>query len=294
MEALSMKKTVLNLLAILFVACVSLTGCVSTIGTVGTKDEQGCIIPPASILSSVGIDATLSGNFLNKIIPNINVKIDPKVIETGSKALHNMAVSDYVSCCLIHQYNIPSDQILSLKEFYLFYATAPSTEQYMKYIADRPLVKQMFEKVNNDKSFSGTMNGKRIYVDAIRNASMARDGWTKGSKVTLPAGNWEVRPVSGGWSAWAKDSYVPPNVAGPWSWSLLVTRDNGITQSMGGTQWNYKTVNEASAAAVSIEPVNFSLDKPTDVYFWVWDSGGVSDNRGVLIIDVINKGTFII
>ncbi len=269
-------------------ACSSIGGCVSAPAPRATYDNYGCLMPQPNTLSSIGIEASISGGILSKIIPNISVKVDPKVIETGSKASKDLEMSRYVTCTLMNQYNIPPDRALPVFELLTFFTTSPTSEQFMKYVNDRPSLKQIVTVVNDDKPFSGQLNGRRIYVDAVRNGSSSRDGWAKGQKITLQAGNWEVKPVGGGWSAWRRDNSAPPNVKGAWTWSMYVTMDNN-TNEVGSFSWLYKNSDEANAAASSIESLKFSLDKPADVFFWIFDVDGTEDNRGVLVVDVIRK-----
>lgn len=283
-----MKGKFLYALVMLSVVGASLTGCASvSVPTAKlTKDDYGCLVPPPSILASVGFETSVSGNVLGHILPNISVKVDPKVIETGSKALRYAEMTEYLTCRLVNQYNISSDFILPLQQFYLFYGTNPTSEQYLKYVNDNPLVKQVVTAVNENKPLSGPVNGKRIYVDAVKNGSSNRDGWRNGSKLTLEPGNWAVMPVGGGWSAWSGN--VPPDVKGGWTWFMYVTMDQD-TRTLGKYDWAYKNKKEASVAAKNIGSLDFSLEKPTDVYFWIWEDGNIRDNQGVLVVDVLRK-----
>lgn len=280
-----MRNLILKQLSILAVAFVGLNGCVSVPELRVANDNYGCQLPHPQTLSSIGIEANISGGILKNLVPNLSIKVDPKVIDMGSKASKDLDMTRYVTCNLINQFNIPRNQTVSLLELFMFNATGPTSEQFIKYVNDRPVLKQIITAVNEDKPLSGLMNGKRLYVDAVRHGSPnSRDGWSKGNKVTLPAGSWEVKAVGGGWSAWSSDN-APPDVKGAWGWFMFVTMDND-TKRFGENSWLYKNKKEANSAAVDVEPLNFSLDKPTDIYFWIWDKN-VEDNRGTMIIDII-------
>ena len=133
---------------------------------------------------------------------------------------------------------------------------------------------------------------KKIVVDAKKYTSNDPDnGWKKGYKLHLQAGNWEVKPVSGAWSAWGSDSWRSPDVKGAWTWNVQIkVPSSEQSQCLGecGNWWRFKSEKEADLFAKSqeLQPYSFSLESAGDVYFWIFDAGNETDNRGKITIEI--------
>ena len=132
---------------------------------------------------------------------------------------------------------------------------------------------------------------KNITVDAIVNASSDRkNGWKAGIQVKLPKGIWEIKPVSGGWSAWSFNSDSPNGKA--WTWNVSIKRPF-IEQSFSfGPKdwWQFKSAEEAfNYVQMNLDRYTFNMPQPDTVFFWIRDGGGASNNRGYVTIEISRK-----
>lgn len=132
---------------------------------------------------------------------------------------------------------------------------------------------------------------RTITVDARKNASDdSRKGWKKGKEVELPAGIWQIKAVGGGWSCWASDSKLTPDVKGAWTWNVYIkTPSNELSSPYGIVDdwWRFNSPQEALRNVQEHKiPFSITLNKLSKIYFWIYDNGGTSDNRGNVIIEI--------
>lgn len=135
---------------------------------------------------------------------------------------------------------------------------------------------------------------KSITVSSLANGSNDRNnGWEKGVKVSLQPGVWQIKAKGGGWSCWGNDKYAPPDVKGPWTWNLYIKRTDEERMSCYGEcsdWWRFESQEEASTyAQQSIESLTITVKEPVDLYFWIFDAGKISDNRGNVILEISYK-----
>lgn len=131
----------------------------------------------------------------------------------------------------------------------------------------------------------------KIVVSAKDNASRdPRNGHERGVKLYLAPGVWRITPIAGGWSAWRSDSEVSPDKGGPWTWNLYIKRcDEQRSLCYGNCSdwWIFGTLSEASEYATKkLEPIKLTLNSPCVITFWIYDSGGINDNRGSVSLAV--------
>jgi hypothetical protein len=124
-------------------------------------------------------------------------------------------------------------------------------------------------------------------VSAKKNVSADfENGWRKGVQVDLPAGNWNILPKGGGWSAWPTDDAAKSGgQKRPWTWLVNITA-NGNTECYGACDdyWKFANQKDAESFALQLEKYSLFLEAPTPVYFWIPDSN--EDNRKGVILEI--------
>lgn len=131
---------------------------------------------------------------------------------------------------------------------------------------------------------------RKITVDAVANASSdTQNGWKNGVEVELSKGIWQIKPIGGGWSCWRSNSIKPPSVKGAYTWNVFIKRPFIDSSFFYGPNdwWQFNTPREAlNYAQKNFEPYTFSLSSPGSVYFWIYDTEPISDNRGYVTLEI--------
>jgi hypothetical protein len=126
------KKHIFRLICV-FDLLLSFASCSPKQITRDNPDKYGCIPPPASTFSSVGIDMSIAQSTVGKVVTgDIKIKSQPEVISLLSKSVSDQELRSYLRCLAINQNHYTPEQAAYLESMSLFSVTNPTPDQFQK------------------------------------------------------------------------------------------------------------------------------------------------------------------
>jgi hypothetical protein len=126
-------------LTVALLAVVACAACIRPVNPSITPDANGCPTPEPTTFIQSGVDIKVAQASYHKLaFGGIDVKANPQVISTVSKALADARIRDYLRCVAIKRDKLNVGEVLYLDLLNAFMATSPTAEQFSQWQSAHP------------------------------------------------------------------------------------------------------------------------------------------------------------